>query len=84
MNIKLRKVEEKDIDALWKMQYYAALLDTENRPIVDIKNHPSSIYVEKWGRKGDFGFVAISDETQIVGATWCRLFNEEKKRVRFY
>jgi ribosomal protein S18 acetylase RimI-like enzyme len=31
-------------------------------------------YVANWGRRGDFGLVAIDDAKNLVGAAWYRLF----------
>lgn len=37
-------------------------------------------YVRGWGRKGDFGFVAIETSSrQPIGAAWCRLWSGDDR-----
>ena len=37
-------------------------------------------YHESWGQEGDFGYVAVLEDTdEVVGACWCRLLKGENR-----
>jgi ribosomal protein S18 acetylase RimI-like enzyme len=45
---------------------------------------PAMIYfLENFGRFGDFGFIAETEDTSPIGAAWARLFSEENKSYGF-
>lgn len=77
--MKLRVANFKDQHFLWEAQYHAALLDSEEEPMVAVRSNPIlASYVEGWGRIGDMGVIA-EHENKPVGAAWCRLFPEDSK-----
>jgi ribosomal protein S18 acetylase RimI-like enzyme len=75
--MKLRAVDPKDEKFLWETQCHAALLDSQDAPMVAVRSNPMlARYVEGWGRDGDVGVIA-EHEGKPVGAAWCRLFPKE-------
>ena len=40
-------------------------------------------YVANWGRRGDFGLVAIDEAKNLVGAAWYRLFRASEPGFGF-
>ena len=42
-----------------------------------------ALYVEGWGRPGDAGFVAETDEGRAIGAAWYRRFTETEHGYGF-
>lgn len=75
----LRKAKFEDEQFLWEAQYHAALLESDNEPMVAVRSNPIlANYVDGWGRAGDIGIIA-EHENRLVGAAWCRLFPEDSK-----
>ena len=76
MRWQLRKLLASDQDFLWEVEYIA-LWDPPTAP-----RRPRSVLeeprirrlVKNWGRKDDFGLVAVESETaEMLGAIWARL-----------
>jgi ribosomal protein S18 acetylase RimI-like enzyme len=64
-------------DALLK-----AIYNPENRaiPAEILQEESLSKYHESWGREGDFGYVAVyEDSGEAVGVCWCRWFKGENR-----
>src|ERR687883_1478135 len=40
-------------------------------------------YVSNWGRRGDFGLIAIDEAKNLVGAAWYRLFRADEPGFGF-
>ena len=75
----LREARFEDEQFLWEAQYHAALLDSEDEPMMAIRSNPIlARYVDGWGRAGDIGIIA-EHENNSIGAAWCRLFPEDSK-----
>jgi ribosomal protein S18 acetylase RimI-like enzyme len=81
----IRPLTSADEPILWKMQYYASLMDQTLEPMGSVKLHPYiSRYFLTWGRRGDLGFVAEEKHSKMpVGAAWCRVFGERNKGYGF-
>jgi len=64
-------------DALLK-----AIHNPENRPLpAEILQEESlARYHESWDKEGDFGYVAVHEDTgEVIGVCWCRSFKGEDK-----
>ncbi len=58
--------------------------DIARPPVSDmLADNSLSRYVEDWGRHGDLGLIAISEEGRSVGAAWLRLFQEDRPGYGF-
>ncbi len=81
-NFLLRKIGVNDQDFLYEMLYQSIYVDT-NSPPPDrdiIKDPKIRKYVENWGKKGDFGYIAIDNKTKKrIGAIWLRYFTSSDK-----
>jgi ribosomal protein S18 acetylase RimI-like enzyme len=68
-----------------EMLYEAATWRGESHPPhADLLQEPRiAVYLAGWGREGDTGFVAESDEGERVGAAWFRLFASEEHGFGF-
>ena len=76
MNYYIRKIEKKDQAFLYDMLYQAIYIEPGSKPIkYDILNLPEiKKYVDGWGKKTDYGFLAVEVETEKkIGAAWLRL-----------
>lgn len=52
--------------------------DAERPPIDEALSSPDLAHiVDGWGREGDTGFIAESDEGESVGAIWYRFYTDE-------
>lgn len=66
----IRPATSDDEGFLWEMLAEAAQ-ETSVRAVVE--NPGTARYVEGWGRDGDLGVVAVSDDGELLGAAWARL-----------
>jgi ribosomal protein S18 acetylase RimI-like enzyme len=79
--LRLRPVEDGDVDFLWRMLFRAwwSHLD-EGATEQSIRARPDlAHYVEGWGRPGDDGVVALDATGALVGAAWLRLLTGEHR-----
>ncbi len=77
-----RPVVATDEAFLWEMLYYAAHMHEEvDKTVADLQRNPTlALYVQEWGRRGDFGFIAEATTTNIpLGAAWLRLYTGDNK-----
>lgn len=62
---------------------YQSIYVDPNYPPPDrdiIKDPQIRKYVENWGRKGDFGYIAVDNKTgERIGAVWVRYFTSSDK-----
>jgi len=75
-----------DLPFLWEMLFEAAAVSDEIREMGKEKALalPFLAHIlENFGRKGDFGFVAESENGSLIGAVWARLFPAEAKGYGF-
>jgi GNAT superfamily N-acetyltransferase len=53
-------------------------------PMEEVLSQPAvEVYVERWGRPGDLGFVAEDASGQVGGAAWFRLFTPDRHGYGF-
>lgn len=77
----IRSVRPEDVPFLRRMIYEGAFHEAAyppgQRPSFEeaLADPRAARFVEGWGRRGDFGVVAVEDR-HPVGAAWCRLFGE--------
>ena len=63
--------------ASWRLGRPAFLLEDESAdPVV-------RRYLDGWGRPGDFGLVAVTEEGEAVGGAWYRLYRREEAGYGF-
>jgi ribosomal protein S18 acetylase RimI-like enzyme len=75
MDCKIRALTNEDESILWTMLMYAA----HESSVENVReNSALDRYVKDWGRVGDLGFVATTDDKSI-GAAWLRLFSSENR-----
>ncbi|HEX8832973.1 MAG TPA: GNAT family N-acetyltransferase [Abditibacteriaceae bacterium] len=75
MNLQFRALTQFDEPIIWEMLMHAAHETT----LDVVQNRPKlARYAESWGRAGDIGVVAFSDNTAI-GAAWLRLWKGDNK-----
>lgn len=78
----IRPVTATDEAFLWQMLYYAAHMHEEaGKTVADLPANPTlALYVQEWGRLGDFGFLAEATATKKpLGAAWLRLYTGANK-----
>ncbi|HRW09978.1 MAG TPA: N-acetyltransferase [Caldilineaceae bacterium] len=85
-NYQLRSITSEDEPILWQMLYFAAHLhEEEGKSWTDAQADPAlALYVTAWGRPGDLGFIAETQEAETqqkmpIGAVWVRLFRGDTK-----
>lgn len=72
----IRPLKRDDEPFLWHFLMLAAH-ETE---VENVRAMPQlSRYVEKWGREGDSGFIALDEKGAAIGAAWLRLWTGENK-----
>ncbi|MEO0801855.1 MAG: GNAT family N-acetyltransferase [Cyanobacteria bacterium J06642_2] len=75
MNYVIRALTPDDEAIAWEMLRHAA----HESSLASVRSQPElARYVEKWGREGDFGVVAIAEDIPL-GAAWVRLWPEDNK-----
>ena len=85
-SIKIRPATHEDIPILTDMLFEAGAVSEKIREMGKEKalTLPAMIYfLENFGRKGDFGFIAETEDKILVGAVWARLFSKENKGFGF-
>ncbi len=78
----IRPVVADDEPFLWQMLYYAAHMHEEaGKTVAELHANPTlALYVQEWGRFGDFGFIAAATTTGMpLGAAWLRLYTGDNK-----
>ena len=78
---KIRSLIAADQPLLWEMLYLSLFVPEGNAPFErSVLELPDiSKYVRDWGRTDDFGFVAVDENNQPIGAIWLRLLAGEEK-----
>ena len=78
---KIRSLTAADQTLLWEMLYLSLFVPEGNAPFErSILEQPDiSKYVRDWGRTDDFGFVAVGENNQPLGAIWLRLLTNGEK-----
>lgn len=78
---KIRSLTRADQGLLWELLYLSLFIPAGHAPFErDILAQPSiSKYVRDWGRATDFGWVAVDENNQPLGAIWLRLLAGEAK-----
>ncbi|MDQ6661776.1 MAG: GNAT family N-acetyltransferase [Chloroflexota bacterium] len=82
----LRHVLEEDLPFLWDMLYAAAAIDPGMRSLGKEKAlllPANRKYLEKWGRAGDTGIIALNQAEQPLGAAWYRCYPAEAASYGF-
>jgi ribosomal protein S18 acetylase RimI-like enzyme len=85
-SIKIRPAASEDIPILSDMLFEAGAVNEKVREMGREKalTLPAMIYfLENFGRLGDFGFIAETEDKTLVGAVWARLFSAENKGYGF-
>jgi GNAT superfamily N-acetyltransferase len=81
----IQKITSDDLPFMRDMLYEAAtigfVLRAAERPAIgDVLSQPSNRrYLDAWGRDGDAGVIATSDDGGPLGAAWYRLFGEHER-----
>lgn len=84
--IKIRPAAPGDIPVLADMLFEAGAASEIIREMGKEKalELPAMIlFLEHFGRAGDFGFIAETDDKTLAGAVWARLFSAENKGYGF-
>jgi ribosomal protein S18 acetylase RimI-like enzyme len=81
MQYKIRSLTSADQSLLWEMLYLSLFVPEGNEPFERsiLKQPDISKYVDGWGRADDFGFVAVDEMNQPLGAIWLRLLSRNEK-----
>jgi ribosomal protein S18 acetylase RimI-like enzyme len=85
-SIKFRPASAADSSFLADMLFEAGAVSEKVREMgrEKARSLPAMIlFLENFGRAGDFGFVAESADNLLLGAVWARLFSAEKKGYGF-
>lgn len=77
----IRSITEEDVSFLWEMLYESLYVAKGEAPFRrDMINEPIlAKYVEDWGREGDLGFLAMSEDGRSLGAITARYYTEQNK-----
>ena len=76
----IRPIQPDDEPFLWDMGWEATAVDAGMRALgreAALALPHVRHYLEGWGRPGDAGVVAVSEDGQRLGAAWYRLFPDE-------
>jgi len=87
MEFLIRSITSDDIPFLWEMLFRAARMSEDGATSANAaKDDPHlNIYVNDWGRRGDFGVIAFDAQTsRPLGAAWLRLLTEDKSHYGYY
>lgn len=81
MNYTIKPITQDDVPFLWEMLYESLFVPEGSKPFAKeiLKDPLISMYVEDWGREGDFGFIAYNHEDQPIGSITIRFFDENNK-----
>ena len=78
----IRPTQPDDEPFLWDMGWEATAVDAEMRALgrdAALANPHVRRYLNGWGRPGDAGVVAVSEDGQRLGAAWYRLFPVDER-----
>ena len=83
MTVRVRDTVNDDLPFLAEMLCEAAFPPGYPRPVApEVMSDPRLVrWLENWGRAGDFGVLATDGE-HLLGAAWCRLFDDAARRER--
>lgn len=87
MQYSIRPVTVDDVPFLWEMLYYAARMAEDGAVSAEAaKADPHlNIYANDWGRRGDFGVLAVeAQSSRPLGAAWIRLLTADKSHYGYY
>ncbi len=75
-NVVVRVATADDEPFLWEM-----LAEAAQEPAVRnvMANSVTARYVEGWGREGDLGLIAVSEDGRRTGAAWLRLLTDKNR-----
>lgn len=78
MNYTIRPIAERDVPFMWDMLYESLYVPEGGKPFGrEILQDPAiAKYAEHWGRPGDIGWIAVTDDGQPMGTITARLFDE--------
>ncbi|MCJ8013248.1 GNAT family N-acetyltransferase [Paenibacillus sp. KQZ6P-2] len=81
MNYTIRLITEQDVPFMWEMLYESMYVPEGQEPFNrDILRDPSiAKYAENWGRAGDIGLIAVTDEGEPLGTITTRFFQEDNQ-----
>ena len=84
MNYKIRKTKYTDESILKEMLYHAIYVPAGSSPLCKtiVELPELAGYYIKWGKTGDTGIIAES-ENEIIAAIWIRLFNNSYQGYGF-
>ncbi|MBS4218644.1 GNAT family N-acetyltransferase [Bacillus sp. FJAT-49711] len=78
--IKVRNIEEYEIEFLKDMMYESIHIPENKPPKEELLNLPDlKKYNENWGRTGDRALLAEDSDGKALGGAWYRLFDEQNK-----
>lgn len=86
VNIIFCELTKEDQQFLWDMLYLAIYVHKGKEPYPReiVKVPEIALYASNWGRKHDYGLVAIDQETgNKIGLAWYRLFPSDSKGFGF-
>lgn len=77
----IREVTEADVSFLWEMLYESLYVPDGEEPFNrDVIYEPAlAKYVEDWGREGDLGMLAVSNDGCLLGAITARYYSEQDR-----
>lgn len=81
MNYTIRPIAERDVPFMWDMLYESLYVPEGGKPFGrEILQEPAiAKYAEHWGRPGDIGWIAVTDDGQPMGTITARLFDESNR-----
>lgn len=85
MNYMVRPLTDEDVPFMWDMLYESMYVPVGQEPFSrDILQEPSiAKYAEHWGRPGDIGWVAVTEEGERMGTITARIFPENNHGYGF-
>ena len=87
MKFSIRSITSNDIPFLWDMLFHAARMSEDGATSTEAaKTDPHlNIYVNAWGRRGDFGVLAFDPQSlHPLGAAWLRLLTDDKSHYGYH
>lgn len=74
MNYTIRPIAERDVPFMWDMLYESLYVPEGGKPFGrEILQEPAiAKYAEHWGRPGDIGWIAVTDDGQPMGTITAR------------
>jgi ribosomal protein S18 acetylase RimI-like enzyme len=85
MSYTIRQIMEQDVPFVWDMLYESLFVPEGAKPFDrEILQDPAiAKYAEGWGRTGDIGFIAVTDDGQPMGTITARFFTEDNQGFGF-